>query len=86
MKLKQNNGSFVFHTLSAHISDKGLIDLQVQISPDDKQRIDLAQLNVQQYRISSIDVQDEQIDILFKAKNLRLTIQHEQIEQKKYAF
>jgi len=80
-KLKTH--SFVFHTLSFEISDNGIIVLNVQLSPLEKQLIELAQLNERRYEISSVDMQDEQVDIIFAQSNIHLTIKHENFEQQR---
>ncbi|CAF1086019.1 unnamed protein product [Adineta steineri] len=76
------NHSFTFHTLSFEITNSGLIALNIQISPLEKQPIELAQLNAQRYKISLLDIQDEQINFIFTKSHILLTIKHEYIEQK----
>lgn len=82
-KSKEETRSFVFHTLSFDISPKGLINVQIQRSPVEKKLIEFAQLNEHKYQISSLDVNDERVEIEFEQANTRLTIQHEQFEQKR---
>ncbi|CAF1009773.1 unnamed protein product [Rotaria sordida] len=81
INIKLQSRSFVFHTLSFQISNNEIIVLHVQISPLEKQLIELAQLNGQQYKISSFEIEDEQVNIIFVELNNRLTIKHEYIEQ-----
>jgi len=81
---KLQNRSFSFHTLSFEISNNGIIVLNVQLSPLEKQPIELAQLNERRYKISSFDIQDEQVDIIFAKSNIRLTIKHENFEQQRF--
>ncbi|CAF0877580.1 unnamed protein product [Adineta ricciae] len=78
---KLQNRSFSFHTLSFQISNSGIILLSIQISPLEKQLLELAQLNGRRYRISTLDIQDEQISIGFAKSNINLTIKHECLEQ-----
>jgi hypothetical protein len=75
--------SFIFHTLSFQISDSGVIGLSLQLSPLEKQLIELAELNERQYEISSLDIQDEQMEIMFAKSDIRLTIKHEKLEQQR---
>jgi hypothetical protein len=75
--------SFVFHTVSFEISNSGIIILNVQLSQLDKQPIELAQLNERRYQIRSLDIQDEQVDIVFAQSNIHLTIKHEYFEQQR---
>ena len=82
-KTKQETRAFVFHTLSFEISPKGLINIQIQLSPVDKQLIELAQLNQHKYAVRSMDISDNRVEIEFEQANLRLTIEHEQLEQKR---
>jgi len=77
------NRSFTFHTLSFQISNSGVIILNVQISPLEKQPFELAQLNGRRYKISSFDIQDEQVVIIFAQSNIRLTIKHQNFEQQR---
>ncbi|CAF3721591.1 unnamed protein product [Rotaria sp. Silwood1] len=84
INVKLQSRSFVFHTLSFQISTNENILLNVQISPLEKQLIELAQLNGQQYKIISFEIQDEQIDIIFAETNNHLTIKHEYLEQQSY--
>ncbi|CAM4741561.1 unnamed protein product [Rotaria magnacalcarata] len=79
--IKLPNRSFVFHTLSFQISDDEKIVLNVQISPLEKQLVELAQLNGQKYKISSFDIHDEQVEIKFVDSTNCLTIKHEYLEQ-----
>lgn len=81
--MKLDNRSFVFHTLSFQISDNGIIVLNVQLSAFEKKSIELGELNGEKYQISSIDIQDEQIEICFIQSNIRLVIQHENVEQQR---
>ncbi|UJR31861.1 hypothetical protein I4U23_019335 [Adineta vaga] len=81
INIKLQNRSFLFHTLSFQISNSGIILLNIQISPLEKQLIELAQLNGRRYRISHLDIQDEQIDISFAKSNIHLIIKHEYLEQ-----
>jgi hypothetical protein len=82
---KLQNRSFTFHTLSLQISNSGIILLNVQISPLEKQLIELAQLNGRRYQIKSLDIQDEQVEIVFAQSGTRLTIMHEYLEQQRLA-
>jgi len=81
---KLENRSFIFHTLLFQISNSGVIVLNIQLSPLEKQLIELAQLNGRRYEISSLDIQDEQVDIIFAKSNIRLTIKHENFEQQRF--
>ncbi|CAF5086535.1 unnamed protein product, partial [Rotaria magnacalcarata] len=63
------------------ISDDEKIVLNVQISPLEKQLVELAQLNGQKYKISSFDIHDEQVEIKFVDSTNCLTIKHEYLEQ-----
>ncbi len=80
---KLQNRSFVFHTLLFQISNSGAIVLNVQLSPLEKQLIELAQLNGRRYEISSFEIQDDQVDIIFAESNIRLTIKYENFEQQR---
>ena len=80
---KLQNRSFSFHTLSFQISNSGIILLSIQISPLEKQLLELAQLNGRRYRISTLDIQDEQISIGFAKSNINLTIKHEYLQQQR---
>jgi len=80
---KLQNRSFVFHTLLFQISNSGAIVLNVQLSPLEKQLIELAQLNGRRYEISSFEIQDDQVDIIFTKSNIRLTIKYENFEQQR---
>jgi hypothetical protein len=73
--------AFVFHTLFIDVSTTGQIDVRVQRSQIDKQVIDLAQLNVRQYPIRSIDIHNDQVQIIFAQSDVQLTIEHQEIEQ-----
>jgi ABC-type bacteriocin/lantibiotic exporter with double-glycine peptidase domain len=75
--------SFIFHTLSFEISNNGVIVLNVQLSQLEKQPIKFAQLNERRYQITSFDLQDEQVDIIFAQSNIHLTIKHENFEQQR---
>src|SRR4051812_21694138 len=70
---KLPNRSFVFHTLSFQISNSGIIVLSIQLSPLEKHPIELAQLNGRQYKITSFDIQEEQVEIIFAQSNIHLT-------------
>lgn len=83
LNTKIQNRSFIFHTLSFEISDNGIIVLNVQLSSLEKQLIEVGQLNGHKYQISSIDIQDETIEISFVNSNIRLIIQHENVEQQR---
>ena len=80
---KLHNRSFVFHTLSFQISNSGIIVLNVRLSDLEKQPIELAQLNGRKYQISSFDIHDKHVDIMFAKSNIHLTIKHEYIEQQR---
>jgi ABC-type bacteriocin/lantibiotic exporter with double-glycine peptidase domain len=80
---KLHNRSFVFHSLSFQISNSGIIVLNVRLSDLEKQPIELAQLNGRKYQISSFDIHDEHVDIIFAKSNIHLTIKHEYIEQQR---
>ena len=84
IKTKFANRSFSFHTLTLRISPRGTIVLNIQLSQLEKDPIELGQLNVQRYPITDINIRDEQIDFIFANTNIRLTIKHENIEQRRY--
>lgn len=75
--------SFVFHTLSFEISNDDIILLHIQLSPLEKQLIELGKLNGQKYKISSFEIQDEQLNIIFVELDKHLTIKHEYLEEKR---
>ena len=75
--------SVLFHTLSLDVAPNGSIALHLQVSPLEKQLIELAQLNGQQHRISSIDCTNERLQITFVNSEIQLTIEHEYLEQER---
>jgi uncharacterized membrane protein YraQ (UPF0718 family) len=83
INIKFETRSFVFHTLTFEVSNNGIIVLNVQLSQLEKQPIELAQLNERRYQVSSLDVQDEQVNIVFAESDIHLTIKHEHFEQQK---
>jgi hypothetical protein len=80
---KLPNRSLTFHTLLFQLSNNGIIVVNVQISALEKQPIEIAQLNGRRYQISSLEINDEQVDIGFAKSNICLTIKHYYIEQQR---
>lgn len=80
---KLTDQSFNFHTLSFHVSNNGLLTLNIQLSELEKRPIEIARLNERKYDIIALDIQDERVEFIFARSNIRLTVQHKLFDQKR---